>query len=90
MGRSLDPGALVSGGPTAPALLQLMRVETVRVFVSVLEKDVPLLRRGLPARVTVDALPGRRFDGNVTRFSPSLDPATRTLEVEVHVTYGLR
>jgi membrane fusion protein (multidrug efflux system) len=82
--RYLDPGALVSPGPTS-TILQLIRVETVRAYVNVLEKDVPLIRRGLPARVTVDALPGRRFEGTVTRFAPSLDPATRTLEVEVQI-----
>ena len=49
-----------------------MRVDTVRVFVEVLEKDTPLVRRGQVARVTVDALPERSFAGQVTRFAPSL------------------
>jgi membrane fusion protein (multidrug efflux system) len=83
--RYVDPGALVAPGPTSQNILQLMRIERVRVFVSVLEKDVPSIRKGLHAHVTVDALPGRHFEGEVTRFSPALDPATRTLEVEVQV-----
>lgn len=81
--RYLDPGALVSPGPTAQAILQLMRVDTLRVFVDVLEKDVASIRRGLAARVTVDALPGKTFPGVVARFAPALDPATRTLQAEV-------
>jgi RND family efflux transporter MFP subunit len=82
--RYVDPGALVQPGPTQN-ILQLMRVEKVRVFVNVLEKDVPQIRTGLHAHVSVDALPGRHFDGTVARFAPALDPATRTLEVEVQI-----
>lgn len=83
--RYMDPGALVSPGPTAQALLQIMRIDTVRVFVNVLERDVPQLRRGLPVSITVDAMPGRTFTGEVTRYAPALDPATRTLEAEIVV-----
>lgn len=81
--RYADPGTLVSPGPTAQALLQIMRIDTVRVFVNVLERDVPQLRRGLPVSITVDAMPGRAFAGTVTRYAPALDPATRTLEAEI-------
>lgn len=83
--RYLDLGALVSPGPTSQAIVQVMRIETVRVFVSVLERDVPRIRRGLRAHVTVDALPGRTFEGEVVRYAPALDPATRTLEVEIGI-----
>lgn len=82
--RHLDPGALVAPGGSS-VILQLMRIDRVRVVVSILEKDVPQVRRGLPVEVTVDALPGKVFAGQVARYAPMLDPATRTLEVEVQV-----
>ena len=81
--RYLDPGALVQPGPAAMAILQLMMIDRVRVFVNVVEKDVPRIRKGLTATITVDSLPGRTFTGVVDRFSPALDAATRTLEAQV-------
>ena len=37
------------------------------------------------ARVTVRQLPGRAFDGRVTRIAGTLDPALRTLNVEIDI-----
>jgi len=38
-----------------------------------------------PARLSVSNLPGRQFAGAVARTANALDPASRTLLVEVHV-----
>lgn len=81
--RYLDVGALVT--PASQALVQVMRIDPVRVYVSVVEHDVPSVRRGQEAHVMVDSLPGRTFVGQVTRFAPALDPVTRTLRVEIQV-----
>lgn len=81
--RRLDPGALV--GPTAGPLLQIAKIDSLRAIVSVREREVQPITVGLPASVEVDALPGRRFPGKVTRLSPGFDPATRTLDVEVQL-----
>jgi RND family efflux transporter MFP subunit len=81
--RRLDPGALV--GPTTGSVLTVVRVDTLRVFVSVTERDAAGLAVGQPARVAVDALPGRSFEGQVARLAPSFDPASRTLDAEVHL-----
>jgi RND family efflux transporter MFP subunit len=83
--RLLDPGALVQPGPQNSTILTLMRVDQVRVFVSVLEADAPRLKRGQPAEITVDALPAKKFQGAVTRVPPALDPNTRTLECEIMI-----
>jgi RND family efflux transporter MFP subunit len=81
--RRLDPGALV--GPTTGAVLTVVRIDTLRVFVSVTERDAAALAVGQPARVTVDALPGQSFEGQVVRLAPSFDPISRTLDAEVHL-----
>lgn len=81
--RALDPGALVQPGPQNQTILTVMRIDQVRVFVSVLENQAPLVHRGQSANITVDALPGRSFAGTVTRVPPSLDPNTRTLSTEI-------
>jgi membrane fusion protein (multidrug efflux system) len=84
--RKLDPGALVQPGPQNATILTVVRIDQVRVFVSVLESQAPLVRRGQAAVITVDALPARSFHGTVTRVPPALDTNTRTLTCEIVIT----
>jgi membrane fusion protein, multidrug efflux system len=83
--RRLDPGALV--GPTggSGAILTIQRLDTLRVFVAVNERDVTRLSVGQEAHLELDALPGRRIDGRVVRISPAFDPVARTLDAEVQI-----
>lgn len=88
--RFVDVGAFIpaatsgSAAQTA-AVLTLMDFSTVRVQVAVPEADAALAAKGQPARVTVEGLPGRRFEGRITRMSYALDDATRTMLVEVDI-----
>lgn len=81
--RRVDPGALV--GPQTGPVLTVGRIDVLRVFVAVRERDAPALRVGQDTTVEVDARPGERFRGKVVRLSPAFDPLTRTLDAEVHL-----
>ena len=83
--RRLDPGALVGPSSNNGAILTVDQIDTLRLFVSAAEGDVQRLKLGQTAHLELDAMPGRRFDGRVVRLAPSLDPATRTLDAEVHL-----
>lgn len=85
--RRLDPGVLVgpSAGANVSAIVSVARVDVLRVFVTVSERDVHAVKTGLAAHVEVDALPGKRIEGSVVRLAPMLDPATRTLDAEVQL-----
>lgn len=83
--RRLDPGALVGPSGTGGAILTIARVDVVRVFVTVTEREVHLVKIGQKSHVEIDALAGRRIDGSVVRLAPTLDPATRTLDAEVQI-----
>jgi RND family efflux transporter MFP subunit len=80
--RYLDPGAAVS--PNAP-VASVVDIRTVRLVVNVVEKDVRRLHTGMPAQVEVDAFPGEKFTGKVSRIAPVFDPQTRTAEMEIEV-----
>lgn len=82
--RRLDPGSLV-GQPSSGTILTVARVDVLRVFVTVTEREVRLVKIGQEAHVEVDALPGKSLKGNVVRLAPTLDPATRTLDAEVQI-----
>lgn len=80
--RYVDPGALIQAGNTSSAIVSLMDFTTVRLQVAVPEIEAARVAVGQPVRVTTDNLPGRQFDGQVTRFTYALDPANRTMLVE--------
>ena len=82
--RRLDPGSLV-GPPSGGAILSIARVDVLRVFIAVNERNATGVGVGKDAHVELDALPGRSFHGRVVRLAPAFDPTTRTLDAEVHL-----
>jgi membrane fusion protein, copper/silver efflux system len=57
---------------------------------AVFEQDARAVRVGTPTTTTVDALPGRTFQGRVTFISPQLDEKTRTLTARVEIDNSSR
>ncbi len=70
--------------PGQPAI-ELLDVSRLKVRAPAPASDVPFLRRGLAAEARLDVLPGEVFSGKVTRLAAELDPAVRTLDVEVEI-----
>lgn len=64
-------------------LYTIADLSTVWVYANVFQDAVGRLRPGNPAQVTVDAYPGRVFDGRVDQILPQVDPATRTVRVRL-------
>ena len=88
--RSVDPGAFIPSATSgsvaqSAALLTVMDIRSVRIEIPVPEPEVPNVKVGLPVEVTVDELPGRAFQGNVTRFAYALDEASKTMTAEVEI-----
>jgi len=85
--RNVDNGDLVkaddnSGGTP---LFTIQRDDIVRVQVNVPQSGAVGLKDGLLAEVHVPELPGRTFEGKVSRNSVALDAASRTMLAEVDV-----
>jgi membrane fusion protein (multidrug efflux system) len=68
-------------GAYTPAM-ELVVVDPLKLRVDVPERFVGAVRSGLPVNVEVEAFPGERFAGVVTRVGAALDPATRTQPIE--------
>lgn len=81
--RNIDTGALVSDGATL--LFRIAQTDRMRTYVNVPQADASAIRVGEPADLKIPDLPSRTFVGTVTRTASALDPATRTLLVEVQV-----
>jgi RND family efflux transporter MFP subunit len=85
--RNVDPGALISSGSTngTTRLFSLAQVDVLRIFVYAPQSYAPDIKVGQLADVAVRELPGRVFPGTVTRTAGAIDPASRTMRVEVQV-----
>ena len=57
-------------------LLTLMDTSNVYAALSVQESEMPLLREGMPASLSVDALSSKLLTGRVDSISPTADPQT--------------
>lgn len=85
--RNTDVGNLInSGAGSATAqLFQMSAIATLRVYVSVPQIDSPAARVGMLVDLTLPQYPGRRFVGTLVRTADAIDPASRTLLVEIDV-----
>lgn len=88
--RNTDIGDLINAGSattnnTAKELFHIASVKELRVFVAVPEVYAPDIHNSDPATLTLDEYPGQVFTGTVARNSGSIDPDSRTLNVEVDV-----
>lgn len=64
-------------------LYTIADLSTVWVYANVFQTDVGELKPGDPAKVTVDAYPGRAFYGRIDQILPDVDPVTRTVRVRL-------
>ena len=51
------------------------------------EKDLPKIKEGQPALITIESLPGLQFNGRVKMISPVVDPESGTIKVTVEIEY---
>ncbi len=51
------------------------------------EKDLPRIKEGQPALITIESLPGLQFNGRVKMISPVVDPESGTIKVTVEIEY---
>src|SRR3989442_459143 len=88
--RMVDPGAFIPSATSGSAaqnaaIVTVMDFSKVRVQVAVPEPEVPFVAKDSPVKVTVDELPGRAFEGRVTRYAYALDDATKTMLTEIEL-----
>lgn len=73
------------GVPTPPAI-DLIDDSCLYVSAPMDEIDAPKINIGQPARITLDAMPGKIFEGKVRRIAPyvtEIEKQARTVDVEV-------
>lgn len=96
-GRTMSVLSPVSGIILEKAAVQGMRVlpgemlyrvadlTTVWVVADVYEQDVGSIREGMPAEVTLKAIPNKTFPGKVSLIYPTLSAETRMVQVRIEL-----
>lgn len=88
---SAELGEWITPAPTGvpvPPVLDLIDPASIFVSAPMDEVDAGALAPGLPARITVDSLPGRELAGTVTRVAPyveDVEEQNRTVEIEARI-----
>lgn len=80
--RYIDPGAFVN---SSIALVNLINIDTVKIIVDVMEKDISLVKIGTRVKVNVDAYREKSFDGFISIINPAVNITTRTLPVQINI-----
>ncbi|MBS1877378.1 MAG: efflux RND transporter periplasmic adaptor subunit [Acidobacteria bacterium] len=85
--RNTDIGALINAGSNGPGreLYHLAAIGKVRVYVQVPQANSRAAKPGAQVELTLQEYPGRVFHARVARTTNAIDPASRTLRVEVDV-----
>jgi membrane fusion protein (multidrug efflux system) len=78
----VDPGAYVT---QMQPIVTVIKDQSVKVAIGILEKDYHLVGNGTPVRVEFDALPGETRAAKITNRSPVVDARTGTAKAEIRM-----
>ena len=81
--RNYDAGDMYA--MSAP-IFTVEQIKPVKLLVAVSESDYSKVKKGDRVSITAEAFPELTFDGKIDRIYPTIDPATRTFNVEVVVS----
>ncbi|WP_207486099.1 efflux RND transporter periplasmic adaptor subunit [Arenibaculum pallidiluteum] len=83
--RSVGPGHYLSQGEQ---LVMLQSLDPLKVDFRVPETRLSEIRTGQPVKVTVDALPGREFTGEIYATDPQVDVNGRAIRLRAKIPNG--
>lgn len=80
--RNVDVGDLIDAGGARP-LFVLTQADPLRLYVDVPQSYAHLVKVGQKVSVTQNEIRGKTFEGQVVRTAASIDPASRTMQIEI-------
>jgi RND family efflux transporter MFP subunit len=84
--RNTDIGALINAGQSSGSeLFRVADTHRLRIYVQVPEQYAAATRPGVNAELRFAEQPGKRYVAQAVRTSNALDPALRTLQVELQL-----
>ncbi len=88
-GKYFEEGEMYSSVPNTAAgkaaILSLVQINKLKALVAVSENYYPIIKVGMQTTVTSDIYPDKTFIGKITLVHPTVNPASRTFEIEVTI-----
>jgi membrane fusion protein (multidrug efflux system) len=88
-GKYFENGEMYTGTPTTQtgraAVVTVMQTIPLKISLNVSEQYYPLIKNGMNAEVTSDVYGDKKFNAKVYLISPTVNPATRSFEVELEL-----
>lgn len=81
--RQINLGQILSEGNP---IVTLQALDPIYIDFTLPQQQLGQIRRGLPVRVTSDALPGATIEGRITAINPLVDADTRNVKLQATVT----
>jgi multidrug efflux pump subunit AcrA (membrane-fusion protein) len=82
--RMASVGEMVRAFPSTP-VFELVADDLLKLHVMIPERYASQVRIGLEVELRVEAYPGEIFPGKVARINPTVDPVSRSFDVEARV-----
>ena len=88
-GKYFENGEMYSGTPTTQtgrsAIVTVQQINPLKVNVSISEQYYPLIKKSMKADVVADVYPDDKFSATVFLVSPTINPVTRSFNVELEL-----
>lgn len=80
--RNYDNGDMYSGGNP---VLTVEQITPVKLLINVSETYFTKVKKGAPVNVKLDVFGDEEFEGKISLIYPTVDPSTRTFQVEIQL-----
>jgi len=91
-GKYFEDGEIYSGSPVPsvgkPAIVSIVQISQLKAVVSVSSNYFPMIKVGMKAVIKSELYPDMQFDGQIFKIYPTVDNATKTLNMEVVIQNG--
>lgn len=88
-GRYFEDGEFYSGAPNTQsgkaAIVTVTQINPLKALIHLPESYFTMVRSGMAASLTSDLYADKTFTGQVYRVHPTIDPGTRSFQVEIKV-----
>ncbi|WP_423128935.1 efflux RND transporter periplasmic adaptor subunit [Gaoshiqia sp. Z1-71] len=89
-GKYFEAGEMYSGSPVSSigkaAILSVIQIDKLKAIINVSEQYFPNIRKGMRTDIRFDVYPDQVFTGEIFRIAPTINPQSRSFEVEVLMT----
>lgn len=85
--KKINEGEIFVLAPTggAPSIVTLMQINPLKLLLNVSENNFKDIKLGQPVEIRSDIFPNEVFKGIVNRINPTINPSTRTFEIEIKI-----